>query len=168
MRHFDFLRIIPWEPKFEWVASIEEAADFINKPHEDYPKRVRSTASEIDYWSRFGGLFQPTSETGVTNNLLLQIHGVVFKDQSFASKFREVDVRVGDHRPPEHEKVLKLMDELRCHYPRIASIERLKEWYCDLETVHPFQDGNGRVGGIVLAILSHQINPENGWLAPLQ
>lgn len=168
MRHFDSLRTILWEPKFEWVSSIEEAADFINKPHEDYPKRVESTTKEIDYWSRFGSLFQPTPETGATNDALLQIHYSVFRDQSFAGKFRDVNVRVGYYRPPEHEKIIRLMDELRYRYPDIKTIERLQEWYSDFETVHPFQDGNGRVGGVILAIISHQIEPEIGWFAPLQ
>lgn len=166
-RHFDFLRIIPWEPKFEWVSSIEEAADLINKPHEDYPKRVKATAEEIHYWSRLGGIFAPTPETGVTNNFLSQIHGVVFRDQSFSGKFREVDVRVGNHHPPEHEKIIKLMEELRYCYPNIKTIERLIEWAYDFLTIHPFQDGNGRVSGIVMAIISHQLNPESGWLAPI-
>lgn len=166
--YFDFLRPILWGPKFQWVSSMAEAADYINKPHEDYPERVNSTKKEIDYWSRFGGIFAPTPETGATNNLLLQIHGVIFRDQKFAGKFREGDVRVGNYHPPEHEKVIQLMEELREFYPRIESIERLVEWHTDFLSIHPFQDGNGRVSGIITAILSNQIIPKNGWLAPLQ
>ena len=33
-----------WPPQFRWVATLDEAADAINRPHEDYPVRVVRTA----------------------------------------------------------------------------------------------------------------------------
>jgi Fic family protein len=35
--------------------------------------------------------------------------------------------------------------------------EELVWWYMLFETIHPFQDGNGRVGGIVVAIMSYSL-----------
>lgn len=51
---------------------------------------------------------------------------------------------------------------------RIADIDILREWYIDFQTVHPFPDGNGRTGGIIVAAYSHQMHPLKGWLEPKQ
>ena len=160
MRHFDFLRTTPWEPHFKWVVSTHAAAEFINKPHEDYPKYVYLTQR----------LLEEGKETVITvsNVFLLRIHTAIFTDKSFAGRFRSVNVRVGLHHAPYYELVQKYMDELEQHYQEIASVERLKDWYKDFNTIHPFQDGNGRVSGVMVAILSHRLSPELGWLAPLQ
>ena len=160
MRHFDFLRIVPWEPQFKWVVSTYAAAEFINKPHEDYPT----------YTGRTQHLLEEGKETVITasNIFLLRIHGAVFTDKSFAGRFRNVNVRVGPHHAPHYELVQKYMEELEQMYKEIDSIERLQEWYTDFNTIHPFQDGNGRVSGVVLGILSHRLHPAQGWLAPLQ
>jgi fido (protein-threonine AMPylation protein) len=40
-------------------------------------------------------------------------------------------------------------------------------WYAKFQRIHPFRDGNGRIGGIVLAWLT--FNPsDRTMLAPLQ
>ena len=160
MRHFDFLRTIPWEPQFKWVVSTYATADFINKPHEDYPKYTVSTQR----------LLEEGKETVITasNVFLLRIHSAIFVDKSFAGRFRSVNVRVGLHHAPRYELVQKYMEELEQLYKEIGSVERLQEWYADFNTIHPFQDGNGRVSGVVLGVLSHRLQPEYGWLAPLQ
>lgn len=54
------------------------------------------------------------------------------------------------------------MDELQAIYaPLNPNPERIREWYVDFETIHPFIDGNGRVGGCVVALLSHHRNPDS-------
>ena len=32
----------------------------------------------------------------------------------------------------------------------VQNVDSLVKWYTDFETIHPFLDGNGRVGGIVV------------------
>jgi len=72
-------------------------------------------------------------------------------------------VIVGLHRPPRAERVEKLMEELMSLYT-ISDLDTLVEWYKDFETIHPFQDGNGRVGGVMVAAYSHSLHPDQGWL----
>ena len=49
MTHFHHLRTTPWEPSFEWVTTMAEAADRINVWNEDYPGRVLETRVLIQW-----------------------------------------------------------------------------------------------------------------------
>ena len=157
--HFEHLRKTPWYPTFEWVKASIECADKINSYHEDYPKRVEKTDFML-------GLV-PSADHIIHNASLLTIHEVIFSDKPFAGKWRNVDVVIGQHHPPRKLRVADLMNELESFYT-ITSIEDLVEWYKDFETIHPFQDGNGRVGGVIVAIHAHALHPERGWIAPNQ
>ena len=80
---------------------------------------------------------------------LLEAHkvlmdGLVEKPGSF----RNVNVRVGTHIAPPHERVNGLMNELfvwlketELHSLIVSSI-----FHYEFEFIHPFEDGNGRVG----------------------
>jgi fido (protein-threonine AMPylation protein) len=155
---FSELREIPWEPKFKWVKTSKEAADLINLFHEDYPQYVEDTWEILEKW---------TPQVILSNTQLLGIHRSIFYDKHFAGKFRKVNVRIGQHHPPSLEDIQGYMDRMASHY-KITDIPTLIEWYKDFETIHPFQDGNGRVGGVVVAAYSHKFNSQNGWLSPMQ
>ena len=155
---FAHLRKSEWNPTFEWLQTSLECADKINSYHEDYPKYVEATDRALQ-----GGI----GKAKIDSWRLREIHRSIFSDKSFAGKWRGIDVRVGPHHPPQFCDVAELMDELYFSYD-IVSIEDLIEWYKDFETIHPFQDGNGRVGGVIVATRAHALQPENGWLAPNQ
>ena len=159
-QYFRHLRTVPWIPIFKWVDSIAEAADRINLPHKDYPARIPTTHLAID-----------SKALPIDIKSLRKIHKKVFGDTPHGGKFRKVNVRVGSHVAPEHSQVSSLMKELLLHRwvnPLIQTEEALIDWYTDFETIHPFQDGNGRVGGIVVAQYSHLWFPEKGWMASQQ
>ena len=159
-QYFKHLRTVPWNPTFKWVDSIAEAADMINLPHEDYPMRIPATQLAIE-----------SKVLPMDTKSLHKIHKKVFGDMSFGGKFRDLNVRVGLHVAPNHSQVSSLMKELLLHRwvnPLIQTEEALIDWYTDFETIHPFQDGNGRVGGIVVAQYSHLWFPEKGWMASQQ
>ena len=167
MRYFDHLRTTPWQPEFEWFGSAEEAADIINCPHEDYPTRVERTVDAIN-------LVQSHPQRGmqegwVSREKLWRVHRIIFSDKAIAGQQRTVNVRVGLHYPPPPSLLHPLMQQLeKSVNGKLTTIQALRDWYTDFETIHPFQDGNGRVGGVIIACYSHYIEPENGWLAPLQ
>ena len=166
--YFDNLRNYEWKPKFKWVDTIEECADYINRPHEDYPKRVLTTKYLLEDLN--------PSLTILSIDRLRDIHENIMSERVDAGYFRKYNVRVGPHIAPDFSLVKKLMTELTTeHYQGnddsiIENINNLKSWYLDFETIHPFSDGNGRVGGIVVAILSNLYHSDDGlqWLAPLQ
>lgn len=160
MISFGHLRAIPWDPSFEWVATAREAANQINSFHEDYPKYVDITKSTL---LGVASLRIPY----IRNSTLLNVHGRIFSDQPLAGKWREVNVRVGSHFPPEKSRIANLMKNLEDAY-LISDCKDLADWYTDFETIHPFQDGNGRVGGVIVAAYSHCMHPERGWYTPKQ
>ncbi len=166
MTLFSHLRRTPWTPTFDECSTVAEVADQINRPHEDYPHRVDVTHRCVENLTvkPAGKGFYP-----ITNGRLRLIHRMVFGDTSHAGFWRSVRVRVGGHVPPPPDDVPELMEQLElCYLWAIQRPEHLIDWYRDFETIHPFQDGNGRVGGIIVAGYSHAMRPEMGWLGPNQ
>lgn len=151
------LRTDGWNPQFKWVATVEECADLINLPHEDYPKRVSATIEMIKAFERKNSITEFDNKA---------IHSGVMYDESFRGRYRDLEVRVGKHIPPKFFQVpdlIKLLFPVSC----FATVEEFVDWYIDFETVHPYQDGNGRVGGIIVACLSH-VDYDVGYLAPVR
>lgn len=156
-----------WVPRFRWVGSVAEAADRINLPHEDYPIRVADTLATIESVQPMLSSALMVGGLTVSANLLHRIHRQVFGDMPFAGRWRDVGVRVGLHLPPAPDRVPHLMDELERETGMIDSLPSLWTWYFRMETAHPYQDGNGRAGGIVVAALSAILTGGPAWLAPL-
>lgn len=169
-RKFAHLRVTPWAPTFTWVAMAWEAADQINSFHEDYPKYVVATQIALSDLVAKLGLTGPSTMWPlgykIPSSRLLEIHRRIF-GKSLAGGWRELRVTVGLHRPPPPEQVPGLMAELEEAH-RIMTVEDLEAWYYDFETIHPFQDGNGRVGGIIVAAYAAHFHPDKGWLAANQ
>ena len=169
MPHFADLRTTPWAPTFTWVDTALAAAAQINSVHEDFPRRVKATEHMLEApFKLWTGSLDPWYCT-IFSQELQAIHWFVFKDQTLAGRWRNVRVRVGPHIPPAPELVPRLMLQLfEAYHGKIVDVETLKDYYFDLLTVRPFQDGNGRCGGICVAAYSHAMHPERGWLAANQ
>ena len=62
------------------------------------------------------------------------------------------------HIAPNWEWMDKLMEELEQRYwDTEMSIQTLRHWYYDFNTIHPLRDGNGRTGGITVAAISYHL-----------
>lgn len=60
--------------------------------------------------------------------------------------WRRVDVSVGLHNPPTAREVPRLMTRFIENVEGMEALEAYKEF----EFIHPFEDGNGRTGKIIL------------------
>lgn len=155
---FADLRHNSWQPRFHWEYTTGQTADRINLPHEDYPRRVGDTERAlIMAMNRNQNHLQERGRIlPITLELLREVHCTIFPDHGQqAGQWRRLDVRVADHLAPSHQLMDGLMRQLEQHYlERELRLQDLRHWYFDFETIHPFRDGNGRVGGVIIAALS--------------
>ncbi|MDO8428277.1 MAG: Fic family protein [Candidatus Diapherotrites archaeon] len=112
----------------------------------------------------------------ISIEFIKKIHEIVFKNsKEFAGKLRskgtEVVVRDGlgnvIHQGAPSEKVLELLKELanwhnqyKNKYPAIVLAAVMHNQF---ENIHPFEDGNGRVGRILMnyVLIQHKLPPIN-------
>ncbi len=92
----------------------------------------------------------------ITNDLLLEWHRKIFNQtkHELSGIYRKYNVRVGSHIPPRHEEVLKLMNQLvifiRENKDKINPVELSAIVHYRFEKIHPFGDGNGRIGRLLM------------------
>jgi Fic family protein len=117
-----------------------------------------------------------TTKEHISMELIKKIHKIVFKNsKSFAGKFRKrgEDVAVMDnrgnivHEGASPERINHLLSELiewyeinRKTYPILILAAVVHNQF---ENIHPFRDGNGRVGRILLnnILIKHNLHPIN-------
>lgn len=154
----------PFAPKFQRVGSLLECADMINKPHEDYPVRVGWTLVAINRLCAY----LATENVALDWSDAEASHWYMWRDcnpkRILVGDSRRIDVQVNGNTCPPAWVVPHLLDMA---FPVLATNEAgLIEWYRVFQSIHPFEDGNGRVGGVMVAALSYK-----NWgyyLAPLQ
>lgn len=85
----------------------------------------------------------------ITHAVVKGAHERLLHDRQpeIAGEYRDVQVRIGGEIPPHPSVVEDLMDELVDRTPT-TGVEAIN-WHVDFEKIHPFQDGNGRVGRLL-------------------
>lgn len=142
-----------WQPVLTCVSTLEEAADCINFPHEDYPEFVDSTLTtlkEVLVW---------LENSDIVERDIKQIHQMCMEGKEYIKlgDYRTCNVVVsGNLVPPQPYLIPQMMMSI-C--PVGKSIQKndvsIIDWYKQFETIHPFEDGNGRTGGIIMAAISY-------------
>lgn|SRR4030042_1308992 len=69
---------------------------------------------------------------------------------TIAGTFRMVDVRVGDYYPPHWSQVPERLAQWLKQYANADTPDKIEEAHIAFENIHPFEDGNGRIGRIIM------------------
>ena len=89
----------------------------------------------------------------IDKEIILFLHQMLIGgiDDNIAGRFRRKGeyVRVGTHIAPAPEHVERMVEEILNEYLGISEayfIDKIAKFHLDFETIHPFCDGNGRIG----------------------
>lgn len=101
--------------------------------------------------------------------MIKEFHGLLKRNTSDERKkwfrvgnYKAKPIQVGDRETTSPEKVADAMEALLAKYGRQKkSLETIVDFHYEFERIHPFQDGNGRVGRVILfkECLKHNITP---------
>ena len=113
----------------------------------------RAEREITNYFAGLRFIEKNADRTPVKHEDILSLHRIIstnVMDQGTAGRYRTIHVRVGGHVPPPPEDVSGLMFELLAWWnnksvklPPVLSSAVL---HYRFEAIHPFADGNGRVG----------------------
>ena len=100
----------------------------------------------------------------VSNRLLLRWHKEIFGETKadIAGKYRNYLVRVATYRAPDWQDIKKLMNQFITfvNKTKINPVELAARTHYRFEKIHPFGDGNGRIGRLIMnQILWHNNYP---------
>jgi Fic family protein len=129
----------------------------------------RQTQEVLNYVHAIDHGFTRLQEIPVCLRLIRELHSLLLKsvrgsDQQ-PGEFRNVqnfigssgDIKQARFVPPPPEQVTRCMEELEqfmnSEDSRLPPLVRLALVHYQFETIHPFRDGNGRVGRILLPLL---------------
>jgi len=120
-------------------------------------KPIRDVLETIQHEQAFRGLLNRRKRE-ITLQTVLELHDEVFRGILYdAGQWRRVNVRIrgAGFTPPRMEKVQREMKKLISKYRQDdiegVNVFELGAWmHFNFEWIHPFQDGNGRIGRLLL------------------
>jgi cell filamentation protein, protein adenylyltransferase len=98
---------------------------------------------------------KPNLELTIENLLLLHRMLIAGIDDSIAGRLRKQNeyVRVGTHIAPVPEHLERLLEDLFVNFYASSDghiVERIALFHLEFERIHPFNDGNGRIGRVLI------------------
>lgn len=106
----------------------------------------------------FGYIRDEVSTEDVSKKLMLLLHKILISniDEAIAGRFRKEGeyVRVGSHIAPAPEHIEAKIDAMVLEYSSAHSahlIEKTSRFHLEFEHIHPFNDGNGRIGRVLIS-----------------
>lgn len=101
-------------------------------------------------------------ERDIPEKDILHLHSLLMKeltpDEAGSYRNKNVIITGTDYLPPDHSEVPQLMKKHILSLDNITDDKHPLEWASDLhaefESIHPFTDGNGRIGRLILSIMA--------------
>lgn len=124
---------------------------------------VKNHASAIDF---LYDLISDRKKVRITEKLIREIHSLVVRDdeESSPGSYRDIEVRIAgsEHVPPAAYKLPQLMNDLVTSFRDVNKskhhpIEFAARLHHDFVGIHPFKDGNGRTGRVLMNIILMQV-----------
>ncbi|MBI3018685.1 MAG: Fic family protein [Deltaproteobacteria bacterium] len=104
-----------------------------------------------------GYIRSKVQETDLSREVILFLHQMLIGgiDDGIAGRFRAKGeyVRVGTHVAPAPEHVEQMIENILISYSSDLSsyfVDKIAKFHLDFETIHPFNDGNGRIGRVLM------------------
>lgn len=105
----------------------------------------------------FGYIKKKVKNNNINKELILLLHKMLISNinEDIAGRFRKQNeyVRVGTHIAPAPEHIENMMDSLLLDYSDYTGeyfIDKVAKFHLEFETIHPFCDGNGRIGRVLI------------------
>jgi cell filamentation protein, protein adenylyltransferase len=130
----------------EQVRAIEEGREI--------PATSRRARREVaNYFAGLRFVEKNAQLRAITHTHVLKLHRILaaeVMDQGSAGEYRTIRVKVGDYIPPPPERIESMMSNLlewwNSEARMISPVLSSAIVHHEFETIHPFADGNGRVG----------------------
>lgn len=119
---------------------------------EDAPQELECYQNALSFGK---GYLQVNNE--ISLDLLNMTHGILMTNQPDANPgmIRNIQVWIGGHKPPPPSKVQELYENLIdfINDDQINPYHKIAWTHAFFELIHPYIDGNGRVGRILISFL---------------
>jgi len=140
--------------------------------NELFPDEKRNDLEEVkNYIKALNYGIQKLEELPLSTRLTKEIHAVLMSgvrgEKKTPGEFRHSQNWIGGATimdahfvPPSHEHVSELMSDLEkfLHYNSCPDLIKIALVHFQFETIHPFLDGNGRIGRLLIILFLIQTN----------
>ncbi len=103
------------------------------------------------------GMREITYSGDMTKEEILKLHATLIGgiNDHIAGRFRNPgeNVRVGTHVAPQHEQIVRMLDNALAEYANdheSHDLSKIARFHLEFEFIHPFVDGNGRIGRVLI------------------
>ncbi len=93
----------------------------------------------------------------LNQEIILFLHGLLIGgiDDTIAGRWRKQNefVRVGSHVAPAPEHIVRMIEVILHEYQtgqNLDILQKIADFHLQFETIHPFNDGNGRIGRVII------------------